>query len=88
VVTSTGAHVPYPDCGLRELPWCAPAYARLHATGYSAQTHPYSHYWPLQITTSLLVLAVAAVCAVAAFWLTGRATGLPLRGRSAEGSAA
>ncbi len=87
VVTATGAHVPYPDCGLWELPGCAPAYARLHATGYYAQTHPYSHYWPLQITTSLLVLAVAAVCVMAAFRLVGRATGLPLRGRWAEGSA-
>ncbi|MEU9452303.1 ABC transporter permease [Streptomyces sp. NPDC048277] len=37
--------------------------------------HPYSHYWPVQLTTTALVLAVTALLALACFLVLRRLTG-------------
>ncbi|WP_181807566.1 ABC transporter permease [Streptomyces shenzhenensis] len=37
--------------------------------------HPYSHYWPLQLTTTVLVLTVAALLVTACFLALRRLTG-------------
>ncbi|WP_369223583.1 ABC transporter permease [Streptomyces sp. R39] len=37
--------------------------------------HPYSHYWPLQLTTTALVLTVAALLVAACFLVLRRLTG-------------
>ncbi|WP_328481116.1 ABC transporter permease [Streptomyces sp. NBC_00377] len=75
LVTSTGAHIADPGCGPTAfLPACETVYADLHATGFYTTYHPESHYWPLQLTTTALVLAVAAALAAAAFVLLRRST--------------
>ncbi|MFD9395236.1 ABC transporter permease [Streptomyces sp. NPDC060000] len=85
LVTSTGAHIADPGCGPTSVvPGCEEVYAELHATGFYATYHPESHYWPLQLTTTALVLAVAAALAFAAFVLLRRSTAtVPRAGREA-----
>lgn len=75
LVTSTGAHVADPGCGPTSVsPACDAVYARLDATGFYTTYHPESHFWPLQLTTTALVLAVAVALTVAAFVLLKRST--------------
>ncbi|MEV1064733.1 ABC transporter permease [Streptomyces sp. NPDC050263] len=75
LVTSSGAHVADPGCGpASSSDTCAALYKKLDATGFYSSYHPESHYWPLQLTTTALVLAVAAALAVAAFVLIRRTT--------------
>ncbi|MFH9860124.1 ABC transporter permease [Streptomyces sp. NPDC017202] len=74
LVTADGAHVADPGCGPSFVKGCADVYARLDATGFYTEYHPESHYWPLQLTTTALVLAVAAGLTVAAFVLLRRST--------------
>ncbi|MFJ8107598.1 ABC transporter permease [Streptomyces sp. NPDC096132] len=79
LVTSDGAHIPDPGCGvvLAAHDACDTLYAKLDATGFYATYHPESHYWALQLTTTALVLAVAAALTVAAFTLLRRSTATP-----------
>ncbi|MFI5471052.1 ABC transporter permease [Streptomyces cacaoi] len=80
LVTATGAHIADPGCGATSVsPGCATVYADLDATGFYTSYHPESHYWPLQLATTALVLAVAAALAVAAFVLLRRSTATPTR---------
>ncbi|WLW53975.1 hypothetical protein [Streptomyces sp. YU58] len=44
-------------------------------TGYYAVYHPQSHYWPLHLVETGIVLAVAAVAVLVAFRVLGRVTG-------------
>ncbi|WP_062645548.1 hypothetical protein [Streptomyces maremycinicus] len=75
LVTATAAHVADPGCGpTLASPGCERVYADLDATGFYTTYHPESHYWPLQLTATALVLAVAAALAVTAFVLLRRAT--------------
>ncbi|SMF69309.1 ABC transporter permease [Streptomyces sp. Amel2xC10] len=76
LVTSTGAHIGDPGCGppLGVSPRCEQVYAQLDATGFYSTFHPESHYWPLQLTTTALVLTVAATLTVASFTLIRRTT--------------
>ncbi|MET8167895.1 ABC transporter permease [Streptomyces sp. NPDC005329] len=75
LVTSTGAHIADPGCGpTAVLGGCAKVYSDLDATGFYTTYHPESHFWPLQLTTTALVLAVAAALVVAAFVLLRRST--------------
>ncbi|WP_241678600.1 hypothetical protein [Streptomyces lasalocidi] len=65
--------VPYWNCG------GAPAAARrclddLGVTGYYASYHPQSHYWPLHLVETAVVLAVAALATAAAFTVVRRRT--------------
>ncbi|MGW2417669.1 ABC transporter permease [Streptomyces sp. NPDC001709] len=78
LVTRTGAHV---SCGSGA---CDRAYA--DAVGYFNTYHPYSHYWPLQLTVSALFLAVTALLALASYLVLRRLTGA-LRAAGTAGEA-
>ncbi|MDR6974538.1 hypothetical protein J2X68_001216 [Streptomyces sp. 3330] len=82
LVTSSGAHIADPGCGVTSASGCDAFYADLDATGFYTTYHPESHYWPLQLTTTALVLAVAAALAVTAFVLLRRSTATPTRVRA------
>ncbi|MDQ0581918.1 ABC transporter permease [Streptomyces rishiriensis] len=82
LVTATGAHIADPGCGSTIVAGCKTVYADLDATGFYTTYHPESHYWPLQLTTTALVLAVAAALAVTAFVLLKRSTAAPARVRT------
>ncbi|CCK29153.1 ABC transporter transmembrane protein [Streptomyces davaonensis JCM 4913] len=69
-LTSTGARVPIPDC--MGEPRCL---TDRDITGFYADHHPASHFWPLQLMETGIVLALAAIAVAAAFWLLKRRTG-------------
>lgn len=75
LLTSSGAHIANPQCGSITNADCRAVYTKLHAVGYYNDYHPQSHYWPLQLTTTAIVLAVVAALTVAAFRLLKRQTG-------------
>ncbi|MFF4661112.1 ABC transporter permease [Streptomyces sp. NPDC001381] len=77
LVTADGARLADPGCRFPSADACEAVYARLDATGFYATYHPESHYWPLQLTTTALLLAVAAALTVAAFTLLRRTTATP-----------
>ncbi|MFF4750822.1 ABC transporter permease [Streptomyces sp. NPDC002514] len=77
LVTASGGRIPQPECYAALPDGCDKAFEKLGAVGYYAEYHPLSHYWPLQLTTSALVLAVAGLFAAAAFWLLRRRTATP-----------
>ncbi|WP_319057958.1 ABC transporter permease [Streptomyces europaeiscabiei] len=67
VVTADGAHISTgscadPDCG------------RTDVVGYYLDHHPSSHFWPLQLVETGIVLAVTALLVLAAFRLLRRRT--------------
>jgi len=68
-LTSTGARHPLTaDCGPYAYDLeCRTVYNKLHATAFYHEYHPISHYWPLQLMATVLLLAVTAVLALAAF---------------------
>ncbi|QDN99273.1 hypothetical protein FNV62_25330 [Streptomyces sp. RLB3-17] len=68
-VTSTGAHIADPGCGKSEK--CLAAH---DVTGYFSHYHPASHFWPLQLVETGIVLAVTAAATAAAFRLLRRRT--------------
>ncbi|MFF5372134.1 ABC transporter permease [Streptomyces sp. NPDC013187] len=69
-LTASGARVPIPSCSGE--PGCD---ARASITDYYIDYHPASHFWPLQIMETGLLLAVAALAAATAFVLLRRRTG-------------
>jgi hypothetical protein len=75
LVTSTGTHLSGHVCGSTTYKPCQIAYAKLDAVSYYNDYHPQSHYWPLQLTATALVLAVAGLLTVATFRLLQRQTG-------------
>ena len=75
LVTSTGAHIASPNCGTIAYAPCKAVYAKLDAVGYYNEYHPQSHYWPLQLTATAIILAVTAALTVATFALLKRQTG-------------
>ncbi|MFJ9717712.1 ABC transporter permease [Streptomyces sp. NPDC101213] len=74
LVTADGAHLADPGCGPSFVKDCTEVYARLDATGFFTEYHPESHYWPLQLTTTALLLAVAAAAGAVSFRLLRRRT--------------
>ncbi|MGW3248281.1 ABC transporter permease [Streptomyces sp. NPDC001070] len=68
-LTSTGARHPLTtDCGpYAYFPQCRTVYNKLDATGFYHDYHPATHYWPLQLTATAILLAATAVLALAAF---------------------
>ncbi|MEU7061081.1 hypothetical protein [Streptomyces sp. NPDC046197] len=74
LVTSTGAHIPDPGCGYGTEAECRAIHDKLDATGFYSTFHPASHYWPLQLTTTALVLALTGLLTLAAFTLLRRRT--------------
>ena len=69
LVTAGGGHIADPGCGPSFVDGCAEMYAGLGATGFYTEYHPESHYWPLQLTTTALLLAVAAAAVTVSFRL-------------------
>ncbi|MEU8687226.1 ABC transporter permease [Streptomyces sp. NPDC048665] len=63
LLTRTGGHLPMPSCDSEAA--CDAAYAK--AAGFYNTYHPYSHYWPLQLTASAVLLAVTGLLALACF---------------------
>ncbi|GGY96283.1 ABC transporter permease [Streptomyces poonensis] len=68
-LTSTGARVSDPICVDD-----AACLARHDVVGFYRDYHPSSHFWPLQLMETGIVLAVAAVAVAAAFALLRRRT--------------
>ncbi|MEU3843889.1 ABC transporter permease [Streptomyces sp. NPDC028635] len=75
LVTSTGRHLADPGCGSSTYPDCRALYDKLDAVGYFHTYHPASHYWPLQLTTTALTLALTALLTAAAYLALRRITG-------------
>ncbi|MFD7370511.1 ABC transporter permease [Streptomyces mirabilis] len=75
LLTSTGARIANPQCGPITDGNCRTVYTKLDAVSYYNDYHPYSHYWPLQLTATAIILAVTAALTVAAFQLLKRQTG-------------
>jgi hypothetical protein len=69
-LTSTGARVPIPDCAGER--GCLAAH---DLVGYYRDYHPSSHFWPLQLVETGIVLAVAALAILIAFRLLNRRIG-------------
>ncbi|MER7483532.1 ABC transporter permease [Streptomyces sp. NPDC126510] len=69
-LTASGARVPIPSCSGE--PGCDAGNGITH---YYADYHPASHFWPLQLMETGLLLAVAALAAATAFVLLRRRTG-------------
>lgn len=81
-VTSSGAHVPVPDCaeywtGTKD---CRATLDEQHIVRFYSDMHPYSHYWPLQLTATAVTLAVTAVVVLVAFRVLERRTGTVVKG--------
>ncbi|WP_328682018.1 hypothetical protein [Streptomyces sp. NBC_00343] len=68
-VTSTGAHIADPMC--RDSTACLKAH---DVTGFYSEYHPASHFWPLQLVETGIVLAVTALVLATAFTLLRRRT--------------
>ncbi|WP_405949019.1 ABC transporter permease [Streptomyces prunicolor] len=75
LLTATGAHLTNPHCASTDWAQCQTLYTKLGAVGYYNDYHPQSHYWPLQLTATAIILAVTALLALAAFRLLERQTG-------------
>ncbi|MGW1764529.1 ABC transporter permease [Streptomyces sp. NPDC002073] len=75
LLTSTGARLPDPYCGGDGYPDCRAVYDRLDAVGYFREYHPLSHYWPLQLTGTALILTIGGLLVLAAFGVLKRRTG-------------
>ncbi|MFF9185398.1 ABC transporter permease [Streptomyces misionensis] len=71
MVTRGGAHAPAPSCD--NTAGCDAAYKDF--TGRYDVFHPASHFWPLQLSTSALLLAVTALLVTACFLTLRRQTG-------------
>ncbi|MFJ4711656.1 hypothetical protein [Streptomyces sp. NPDC088785] len=66
-VTSSGAHIPDPMCV-----GDAACVAEHHITGYYREGHPPSHFWPLQLVETGLLLAVTALIVLATYGILRR----------------
>ncbi|MER7897319.1 ABC transporter permease [Streptomyces sp. NPDC096046] len=69
-LTATGARVTYPAC--TGEPACDAEHGITH---YYADHHPASHFWPLQLVETGILLAVAALATGIAFAVLRRRTG-------------
>ncbi|MPY61284.1 ABC transporter permease [Streptomyces spongiae] len=68
-LTSTGAHVPDPCNG-------SPACLKQHdIVGFYTEYHPSSHFWPLQLVETGIVLALTALAVLVSFRLLNRRAG-------------
>lgn len=69
LLTSDGKRIPESRCWVADTGQC---FADHHVTGRYAEFHPPSHFWPLQLVETALVLALAAVAVWLAFRLLRR----------------
>ncbi|WP_405881349.1 ABC transporter permease [Streptomyces sp. NBC_01136] len=75
LLTSTGARLADPHCGSSHSSECRALYDRLDAVSFYTDSHPVSHYWPLQFVATGVVLALTALALLAAFLLLKHRTG-------------
>ncbi|WP_030804265.1 hypothetical protein [Streptomyces sp. NRRL F-2799] len=75
LMTRSGARVPTPECHATSMDGCLRLYEQHGGTGFYTTFHPESHYWPLQLTTSALLLVVTALLTAASFVVLRRRTG-------------
>ncbi|SPF05337.1 ABC transporter permease [Streptomyces sp. MA5143a] len=68
VITASGDRISNVLCGDVDC-------GRSDVVGYWAQSHPASHFWPLQLVETGIVLAVTALLVLASFHLLRRRTG-------------
>ncbi|MFJ4523258.1 ABC transporter permease [Streptomyces sp. NPDC088810] len=84
IVTSSGAHQPVSSCTADLSPGCRALNDQRGTVGFYIDYHPYSHRWPLQLVTTGVLVALAAVLAVLACLLVRRrTTGAPARRKTA-----
>ncbi|MET9803003.1 ABC transporter permease [Streptomyces sp. NPDC006368] len=69
-LTASGGRLPYDVCRLRTGTESCPA--DLHVTASYTDYHPASHFWPLQLIETGIVLALATAATYAAFRLLRR----------------
>ncbi|MFJ8183424.1 ABC transporter permease [Streptomyces sp. NPDC096105] len=74
VLTDGGGRAAAP-CLNSRLSDCGDTLADLGATAFYRDFHPASHYWPLQLVATGVLLTVAALLAYAAFRVVRRTTG-------------
>ncbi|WLW53976.1 ABC transporter permease [Streptomyces sp. YU58] len=79
LLTSSGARIGDQGCLSGATDECRAALDRVDAVGYYTDYHPRSHYWPLQLVASGLLLVVTALLVLAAFRLLRRRTTAPAR---------
>ena len=77
MLTSTGGRIGDPNCGSSIYPACRRLYDKLDAVGFYSDYHPRSHFWPLQLTATGILLAFTALLVVVAFRLLSRRTAGP-----------
>ncbi|MEU1405334.1 ABC transporter permease [Streptomyces sp. NPDC005728] len=75
LVTRTGGHISEPFCYASTPQDCLRLFEKQGAVGYFRTYHPDAHFWPLQLTTSAFLLALAALLTLAAFLVLRRLTG-------------
>ncbi|MGP4109784.1 ABC transporter permease [Streptomyces sp. 4N509B] len=73
MILESGERVSGLDCADQAVPGDLGACLADHgATDFYAKVHPASHYWPIQLVETGLVLALAAATAATAFWALRR----------------
>ncbi|MGW1211326.1 ABC transporter permease [Streptomyces sp. NPDC002499] len=69
LLTSGGDRIADPYCGSNLSYQCMEVYAKLHAVSFYKDYHPASHFWPLQLMASGLLLVLAALLTLVVFRL-------------------
>lgn len=73
--TRSGGRVPTPECDATSMDVCRRIYEQHGGTGFHTTFHPASHFWPLQLTTSAVLLLVTALLTATSFVVLRRCTG-------------
>ena len=74
VLTAGGGRAAAP-CLTSRMQGCRDTLADMGATAFYRDLHPASHYWPLQLVATGILLAVAGLLTYAAFRVLRRTTG-------------
>lgn len=82
LLTSSGDRVGDQGCVSGFDAECRAVLDRVDAVGYYTEYHPRSHYWPLQLMASGLLLVVAALLVLAAFRVLHRRITAPAPARA------
>ncbi|OKJ48186.1 ABC transporter permease [Streptomyces sp. CB02115] len=76
MITASGERLYWEDCNSADMTQNVDACMRDRgAVGYFAEYHPISHYWPLQLVETGILLALAALAVFAAFRVLRRLHG-------------
>lgn len=82
LLTSSGDRVGHQGCVSGFDAECRAVLDRVDAVGYYTEYHPRSHYWPLQLMASGVLLVAAALLVLAAFRVLHRRTTAPAPARA------